>query len=174
MASKKIKSMRSNQRTYLARDFDSLQAELTQYARIYFSDHISDFSENGVGGMFIEMAAYVGDALSYYLDHQFNELDIQTAVESQNIERLIRSAGVKITGAAPSTAVVNFYLEAPAAYSNDEYVPDVTSLPIIKAGTILTSTSGVNNSYRNNPSSSPKTGDKKLSLSSGRRTPIFS
>ena len=141
--SKKIKNVRSNQRTYLARDFDSLRAELTQYAKIYFSDQMTDFSENGVGGLLIEMAAFVGDTLSYYLDHQFNELDIQTAVESQNIEKLIRASGVKITGASPATATINFYLEAPAAYSNNEYVPDVIALPIVKAGTLLTSTSGV-------------------------------
>ena len=81
--SKKIKSVRSNQRSYLSRDFESLRADLTQYARTYFGDQISDFSENGLGGLFIEMAAYVGDVMSYYMDHQFNELDLQTAVESR-------------------------------------------------------------------------------------------
>ena len=141
--SKKIQSVRSNQRTYLAKDFESLRSELVQYGNIYFKDQVSDFSENGLAGMFVEMAAYVGDVLSFYLDHQFNELDIQTAVESQNIERLVRAAGVKIKGASPSTAVVDFYIEVPAEYHNNQYIPKVIALPTIKAGTIVTSNSGV-------------------------------
>jgi len=140
---KNLKSVRKNQRTYLSRDFDSLRAELQQYAQIYFNDKISDFSENGIGGMFIEMAAYIGDSLSYYLDHQFSELNIQTAVESQNVERLIEAAGVKIKGPSPSTCDIDFYLEAPAIYKNDEYMPDSKSLPIIRAGTIISAVSGI-------------------------------
>jgi len=138
-----VKSVRRNQRSYLNKDFDAFRAEMVEYGQIYFSDKINDFSENGVAGMFIEMAAMVGDNLSYYLDYQFNELDIFTAVESRNIERLVRSAGVKIRGAAPSTVDVDFYLEAPAVLKNNEYVPDINSMPIILAGTILASSSGI-------------------------------
>ena len=28
-----------------------------------------------MGGLFLDMAAYVGDNMSYYLDHQFKELN---------------------------------------------------------------------------------------------------
>jgi len=145
MASKKtqIKNIRKNQRSYLNKDFDAFRSDMVQYGQIYFSDKISDFSENGLAGLFVEMAAYVGDVMSFYLDHQFNELDIITAVESQNIERLIRTAGVKITGASPATAEVDFYLSAPATFFNNNYIPNVNNLPIIKSGTILTSNTGV-------------------------------
>ncbi|MAE81386.1 MAG: hypothetical protein CMB80_01530 [Flammeovirgaceae bacterium] len=145
MASKKnkIKSLRKNQRSYLNKDFDAFRAELVQYGQTYFSDKISDFTENGLAGLFVEMAAYIGDNMSFYLDHQFNELDIITAIESQNIERLVRNAGVKIQGASPATVTVNFYLEAPAVLVNNEYVPQSISLPIIRAGTILSANTGV-------------------------------
>ena len=139
----KVQSIRKNQRSYLNKDFDAFRAEMTQYGQIYFSDKINDFSPNGIAGMFIEMAAMVGDNLSYYLDHQFNELDVFTAVETKNIERLVRTAGVKIRGAAPATVDVDFYLEAPAVLKNNDYMPDVNSLPIIQAGTILAASSGV-------------------------------
>jgi len=140
MASK-IKSVRP--RSYLNRDFDSFRAELVEYARTYFSDKITDFSENGMGGLFVEMAAYVGDVMSYYLDHQFNELDIQTAVEPGNIERLVRMSGVKIQGAAPATASVDFYIEVDSTLKNTSYIPDVTKMPIIKMGTLVSSKNGV-------------------------------
>ncbi|MAF25493.1 hypothetical protein CL634_07980, partial [bacterium] len=145
MSNKKnqVKSIRSNQRSYLNKDFASFRSELNLYGQTYFSDKITDFSENGLAGMFIEMAAYVGDVMSYYLDHQYNELNILTAVETDNIERLVRSAGVKITGAAPATAIVSFYLEIPAKLVDNEYVPDSTKAPTINAGTVVSSNSGV-------------------------------
>jgi len=139
----KIKSLRKNQRSYLNKDFDAFRAELVQYGQTYFSDKISDFTENGLAGLFVEMAAYIGDNMSFYLDHQFNELDIITAVESQNIERLVRNAGVKIQGASPATVSVSFYLEAPAVLKNNNYIPKISSLPIIRAGSILSANTGI-------------------------------
>lgn len=139
----KLNILRNNQRSYLNKDFDAFRAELVQYGRTYFSDKISDFSESGVAGMFVEMAAYVGDVMSFYLDHQFNELDITTAVETDNIERLIRNAGVKIQGASPASVDVTFSLEASSVLENNEYIPDINSLPTIRAGTIVSSNNGV-------------------------------
>jgi hypothetical protein len=66
MGSKKnnLKKLRSNQRSYLNKDFDAFRSELTQYGQIYFKDKINDFTENGLAGLFIEMAAYIGDNMS--------------------------------------------------------------------------------------------------------------
>jgi hypothetical protein len=139
----KLKSVRKNQRSYLNRDFDSFRSELSQYGQTYFSDKITDFSPTGLAGMFIEMAAYIGDNMSFYLDHQFNELDIVTATENKNVERLIRSAGVKIKGASPAIAMVDFYLEVDSVSTDGTYLPDPSKLPIIKAGTIVSSNTGV-------------------------------
>ena len=139
-----IKQVRKNQRSYLNRDFEALRSQLVQYGQSYFSDKINDFGPDGVAGMFIEMAAYVGDVMSYYMDHQFGELDIITAVETQNIEKLIRNSGVKITGASPALASVAFYLEIPAKkVTGVQYLPNSTFCPIIKAGTKVSSQGGV-------------------------------
>ena len=145
MGSKKniVKSVKANQRSYLNKDFSAFRTELSQYGQIYFKDKINDFSEAGLAGMFIELAAMVGDNMSFYLDRQFGELDLLTAIEPANVEKLVRSAGVKIRGAAPATITVNFYLEAPAILKNNDYVPDTSVLPRIEAGTIVVSSSGV-------------------------------
>ena len=145
MGSKKnnLKNLRSNQRSYLNKDFDAFRAELTQYGQIYFKDQINDFTENGLAGLLVEMAAYIGDNMSFYLDHQFNELDIVTAVESSNIERLVRTAGVQIQGAAPANVDISFYLSAPAVLIGNKYIPKLSSLPIIRAGTILSANTGI-------------------------------
>ena len=142
-----IKQVRKNQRSYLNKDFEALRSELTGYGKSFFSDKIQDFGTQGLAGMFIEMAAYIGDNMSFYMDHQFNELDIVTAVESQNIERLVRAAGVKIQGAAPSSVDVSFYIEIEAASvtvgGEASIIPNPDHCPIIKAGTILASSTGV-------------------------------
>jgi hypothetical protein len=146
MASLKTTSLntRFSQKTYLAKDFAGFRSDLLTYARNYFGDQIQDFNEASLGGMFLELAAYVGDSMSFYLDHQFNELDPGTAVESLNIQAHARNAGVKAVGAAPAVANVTFYIEVPAALSDSgEYLPLNAALPVIGAGTVLSSDSGI-------------------------------
>ena len=145
MAIKKTSlNSRFSQKTYLAKDFAGFRSDLLTYARNYFSDQIQDFNEASLGGMFLEMAAYVGDTMSFYLDHQFNELDPSSAVESVNLQAHARNAGVKPVGAAPAVATVTFYIEVPSFFNEeDEYVPDPISLPVIKSGTTLSSGSGI-------------------------------
>lgn len=135
----KIKQVR--QRSYLGKDFDSFRDELSNYAKSYYSDQIKDVSEASVAGMFIDMAAYVGDVMSYYLDYQFNELDINTATDINNVERLITNAGVKIGGASPAVVNVDFYLVAPA--NSSQTGPNTVYLPQILTGTRFLSNSGI-------------------------------
>ena len=73
-------------RNFYGRDFDAMRGDMLRYAGIYFSDQIKDFSDASVGGLLLDMAASVGDTMSFYLDHQFGELNIDTAVETKNVE----------------------------------------------------------------------------------------
>jgi hypothetical protein len=139
---KNLKTKR--QRSYLSRDFESLRAELIQYARLYFPDQIQDFSEASVGGMLVDLVSYVGDSMSFYMDHQFNELGLDTAVERRNVERLIRLAGVKIKGASPAYCVVDFTFTVSSELTDSGYIPASSQLPVLKAGTRVTSNSGIN------------------------------
>ena len=103
MAIKK-KMVKKRTRNYVAKDFDALRRDLLKYARVFYPDDIQDFSESSVGGLFLDMAAYIGDTMTFYLDHQFRELDPLTAIEIPNIERHAQNAGVRIAGAAPAVA----------------------------------------------------------------------
>jgi len=131
-------------RSFFGRDFDAMRGDLIRYATIYFSDQIRDFSDASVGGLLLDMAASVGDTMSFYLDHQFGELNIDTAVETKNVEKLLQSAGVKLRAAAPAIVYVSFYIEVPAIKDiNDNYVPDEDYLPIIQTGTQLKSNTDI-------------------------------
>ena len=132
-------------RTYLNRDFTDFRGELLKYANTYFKDKIQDFSEASMGGLFLDMAAYVGDNMAFYLDHQFREMNPTTAVEATNIEAMVRNAGIRITGDSPASVNVDFYLEIP--YIEDGVTgirtPDPLYLPTIKANAKVRSSTGI-------------------------------
>ena len=132
-------------RSYLNRDFQDFRNELVKYANTYFKDKIQDFSEASMGGLFLDMAAYVGDNMSFYLDHQFRELSPNTAVEAANIETMVRNAGIKINGNSPASVIVDFYLEIPAVKDGTTglMIPDSTMLPRIKDNAVLSSEDGI-------------------------------
>jgi len=137
---KKIKPVRN--RSYINKDFDGFRSDLLRYARTFFPDRIQDFSEASLGGMLLDFAAYVGDVNSFYLDHQFNELNIDTAIETKNIERQIKSAGIQITGASPATVQMTIGIEVPAELSNGVYQPQESALPQILQGTTVRANNG--------------------------------
>ena len=134
---KDLKPIRN--RSFLNKDFNDFRSQLLDYAKVHFPDRIQDFSESSLGGLFLDMAAYVGDTMSFYLDHQFRELDPETAVERLNIERLARNAGIKIEGAAPAVAGVTFIIKVPSEKQGLVYQPQTTALPTIKKNSIVES-----------------------------------
>lgn len=132
------------QRRYLAKDFDQLRSTIVDYARTYYPNSIQDFSENGLGGLLLDFAVAVGDNMSYYLDHQYAELDSDTAVENANIENLLRKAGVPIIGSSPAIVSQTFFVKVPAALYAGGYAPQVEAIPIIRAyKTIVGSSTGI-------------------------------
>jgi hypothetical protein len=136
--------IRRKKRTFYGRDFDALRSDLLEYASTYFPDSIQDFSDASVGGLFLDMAAHVGDVMSFYLDHQFSELDINTAVQTKNIEKLLKTAGIKNRSSSPSIVEVDFYLTVPSVVDiNDNIVVDPDVLPTILTGTAIKSNSGI-------------------------------
>lgn len=130
------------QRKYLAKDFDALRANLLEYARTYYPNNLRDFSESSLGGLFLDFAAYVGDNLSFYLDHQYGELNPSTAIEQGNIQRLLNAADVQIVGASPAIVPVTVYLEVPAANVNNVPSPDPTALPLVKMNSSFVANNG--------------------------------
>jgi len=130
-------------RTFTARDFESIRSQLLDTARTYFPDKIQDFSEPSVGGMMLDFVATVGDSLSYYLDHSFRELDPMRAVESGNIITHLRNAGVEIRGQAPAVCSLKFQITVPSENIGGVYLPKRSAMPVVLAGTSASSFSGI-------------------------------
>ena len=87
---------------YIGREFGDFKQELIELAKNYFPDTYNDFSETAPGTMFIEMAAYVGDVLSFYQDTQLQETFVQHAQNPQNLYTLAYMMGYRprVTSAA--------------------------------------------------------------------------
>lgn len=130
-------------RTYLARDFDSIRNHLIEQAFIYFPDKIKDFSEPSVGGLLIELAATVGDAMSFYMDHQFKELNPLQAVEPKNIENHLRNAGVKIFHASPAAVEADLTIKVPVEFIEGNPKPKKSCLPIFLQQSSFKSSNGI-------------------------------
>jgi hypothetical protein len=129
---------------YLNKDFTQLKQSLVDFAKTYYPNTYKDFSEASTGMMFIEMAAYVGDVLSYYIDYQFKESMLVNSEERKNIIDAAKSMGYKAKTTTPSVTRLDVYQLVPAKTSESgEMVPDLNYCQIIKPGMTTTSDSNV-------------------------------
>jgi hypothetical protein len=109
---------------YLNKTFGDFRQDLIDFAKVYFPDTYRDFNEASPGMMFIEMASYVGDVLSYYLDTQFRENLMTFAQEEENIIRLAQSFGFKPKPATGAISEADLFQLVPATTSGSTYIPD--------------------------------------------------
>lgn len=110
---------------YYGRDFKNLKSGLIDFAKIYYPDTYNDFNEASPGMMFIEMAAYVGDVLNYYIDSQLKESVLLYATEQKNVLAIAAAMGYKPKLSIPSTTVMDVFQLVPASGSAENSVPDM-------------------------------------------------
>lgn len=109
---------------YLGRDFDSLKQGLVEFAKIYYPNTYNDFNEASPGMMFIEMSAYVGDVLNYYIDSQLKESMLVHATERRNILSIAAAMGYKPKLSCPSLVDIDVYQLFPVSGSGSNAKPD--------------------------------------------------
>ncbi len=107
---------------YNNKDFTSMKGDLIELAKNYFPDTYNDFSPTSPGMMFIEMAAYVGDILSFYQDSQLQETFLQYAQDPGNLHSMAYMMGYKPRLTTSST--VDIDITQLVAASGSSYEPD--------------------------------------------------
>ena len=128
---------------YLGRDFTDIRENLIEFAKTYFPNQYNDFNEASPGMMFVEMAAYVGDTLNYYLDNQFRETLLQFSEERKNVLAIAQSYGYKPRLATPAMVELTFTLDVPATTDDDgEYVPDLNFAGKIESNSTVLANNG--------------------------------
>jgi hypothetical protein len=124
---------------YLNKDFDGFRADLINYAQTYFPTTYTDFDPSSPGVMFMEMASYVGDVLSFYLDSQIQENFLQYTKQTNNIYDLAYMFNYKPKTTGLSTVELDFFQEVPAKEVNGKIVPDFDYALYIGANTQISS-----------------------------------
>ena len=127
---------------YIGRDFTDIRENLIEFAKSYFPTQYNDFNEASPGMMFVEMAAYVGDVLNYYVDNQFRETLIQFAEERKNVLAIAQSYGYKPRLATPSTVELTFTVDVPSKLENGQYKADLDYAGKLAANSTFTANNG--------------------------------
>jgi hypothetical protein len=88
----------------------------------------------------LDTVSYIGDILSFYLDYQTNESFLETSIEYNNVVRLARQMGFKLNTSPSSYGILTFYIQVPS--DNNTAGPNLDYAPVLRAGSILSSTGG--------------------------------
>ena len=132
---------------YINRDFSELRASLVDYAKTYFPTTYNDFTPSSPGMMFMEMAAYVGDVLSFYLDNQIQETYLQYARQTNNLYELAYMFGYKPNVTQVATTNIDFYQQVPAILSGSTYMPDFNYALFVNQNAQVSATTNPNISF---------------------------
>ena len=103
---------------YTNRDFNDLKRALINYTKAYFPNSYKDFNETSAGMMLLELSAYTGDVLNYYVDDSFKEMILPLSEDRANLINLSKITGYKPKPIVPAYTDLKFTLEVDADTSN--------------------------------------------------------
>ena len=110
--------------SYTGKNFDDFRNQLIEFAKNYFPDSYSDFSEASPGMMFIEMGSYVGDVLSFYGDIQLQETFLEYAKNPANLYAIAYMMGYRPKVTSVSEVELTAVQEVPVKEEGGIYEPD--------------------------------------------------
>ena len=128
--------------TYVNKDFVAFKQNLIDFTKTYFPNTYSDFNEASPGMVFVEMAAAIGDILSFYQDTQLKEGMMAHATERKNVVALAQTMGYKPKISTPAVTTLTVYQLIPAYSPNNDYnfIPNPAYYLKIKDGLEVEST----------------------------------
>ena len=103
---------------YTNRDFNDLKRALINYTKAYYPNAYKDFNETSPGMMLLELSAYTGDVLNYYVDDSFKEMLLPLAEDRENLINLSKVTGYKPKSIVPSYVDLKFTLSVTADTTN--------------------------------------------------------
>ena len=143
MAYNKVLNRTSNKDVkYLNKDYNSFKTQLIEFAQTYFPNNFNDFSEGNPGMMFLEMAAYVGDVLSFYTDTQIQETFLSLAQDRENLYNMAYALGYKPKATSAASTTLDLSHLVPSKIVDGKYVEDFSYALRIKKNSTFQSTEG--------------------------------
>ena len=142
---KKVKSdLVQKDVSLIGRDFGEFRKNLIEFSKNYFPNTFNDFNESSPGMMFMEMASYVGDVLSFYTDTQLRESLLTTAEENVNLFNIVNSLGYKPKNIIPASVTMDVFQLVPATGTGDNVRPDFDYAMTLSEGMVVGSTESSN------------------------------
>ena len=147
---------------YLNKDFSQIRNNLIEFSKQYYPNTYKDFNESSPGMMFIEMASYVGDVMSYYVDSQFKESLLGYSEELRTLYSMAQTFGYKPRLTAPSNATLDVFQLVPAKGTASSIEPDYDYSLNIPVGARIESSNGTtfrtiqDCNFKYNTTSSPR------------------
>jgi len=130
---------------YLNKDFSGFKQSLMNYAKTYFPTSYRDFNETSPGMMLIEMSAYVGDVLSFYIDQQYREMMLPLSEERRNVINSAKTLGYKTQAIFPAFVELTFKQTISSDTTDvNNIVPNHNQGVVIDKGAQVTATSDSN------------------------------
>jgi len=120
--------------TYLGKDFRQFKKNLIDFTKQYFPQTYTDFNESSPGMLFLDLASYVGDVLSFYADTNLKESLLEQATERANIYDLAYALGYNAKNITPAYVDLDVYQLVPAVGSGTSVRPDFNYALSIKPG----------------------------------------
>jgi hypothetical protein len=133
--------MADNKVSYLNKTFSDFKNSLLNYTRTYFPNTYNNFSDANPGALFIDLASYVGDVSSFYIDTQIQENFLLYAKEKENLYALSYMFGYKPKVSYASNVTVDIFQLIPSITIAGTSTPDYTYAAIIPENTVITSKS---------------------------------
>ena len=124
---------------YINKTFSEFKTSLQEFAKTYFPDNYNDFSDASPGSMFIEMASYVGDVSSFYIDSQIQENFLNLAKEKESLYNLAYSFGYRPKVSYASTTDLDIYQLLPTILDSGNINPDFSYSLLIAENTVINS-----------------------------------
>jgi hypothetical protein len=130
---------------YINKDFGQIRQALINYSKTYFPTTYNDFTEASPGMMFMEMAAYVGDVISFYLDNQIQETYLQYTREPANLFNLAYMLGYKPNVTGVASCDIDFYQQLPANPITGD--PDWSYTLVVEQNSVVSANNNSNISF---------------------------
>ena len=99
--------------SYTGKDLELIRSELISQIPS-LTNKWTDFNASDVGIALVELIAATADMLNYYIDEQFLECFLPTAIEKKNIKAITSLIGYKMRPIISATSTVKFSLRFPA------------------------------------------------------------
>tara|TARA_B100000497_G_C7691321_1_gene420403 strand:- start:1907 stop:3787 length:1881 start_codon:yes stop_codon:yes gene_type:complete len=120
--------------SYLGKDFNQFRKNLINFTKQYFPTQYTDFNESSPGMLFLEMASYVGDVLSYYSDNNLKESLLEQASERKNIYDLTKALGYNAKNTIPGHVNLDVFQLLPATGTGSAVRPNWDYALTVKSG----------------------------------------